>query len=70
MSKLEMLMATEGMDLEEMIEVYGHDSVVPGICMNPGCDYTTSVEPDCTTGECEECKTPTVKAFHQLLGVI
>ena len=46
------------------------DSVSPGICMNPDCDYSTEVEPDCTSGYCEECGTQTVQSMHILLGVI
>ena len=46
------------------------DSVSPGICMNPDCDYTTEVEPDCTSGYCEICGTQSVKSLHILLGVI
>jgi len=41
--------------------------VVPGICMNPGCDYTTEVEPDQCAGWCEECSSPTVKSVIELL---
>lgn len=37
-----------------------------GICMEPGCDYTTEVEPDCEDGWCEVCQTNTVKAAQEL----
>jgi len=46
------------------------DSVAPGICMNPECDYSTEVEPDCTSGYCEICETQSVKSIHILMGVI
>ena len=40
-----------------------------GICTNPGCEYTTSTEPDSTTGWCEECRTNTVSNALQLAGI-
>lgn len=46
------------------------DSVVPGICMNPDCDYTTGVEPDQYEGWCEICGAGTVKSALILMGVI
>ena len=46
------------------------DSISPGICMNPKCEYSTEVEPDCTSGYCEECGTQSVKSLHILMGVI
>ena len=54
----------------ELMEEYITDSVCPGICMNPDCDYTTEVEPDCGSGYCEECGTQTVKSVMMLEGVI
>ena len=46
------------------------DSITPGICTNPDCDYSTEVEPDCTSGYCEICETYTVKSLLILMGVI
>jgi hypothetical protein len=46
------------------------DSIVPGICTNPDCDYTTSVEPDSQTGWCEECSTNTVSSALILANII
>lgn len=46
------------------------DSITPGICTNPDCDYTTEVEPDCSSGYCENCGTQTVKSLFILMGVI
>lgn len=55
-SKLQKLAEIEGFDSTfELLEASIADSVCPGICINPGCEYTTEVEPDCTSGYCEEC---------------
>lgn len=71
MSKLSDLMEIEGFDDSlQFLEHCTSDSVVPGICMNPDCDYTTEVEPDCVSGYCEECNTQTVKSALILAGII
>lgn len=71
MSKIDELVESEGFDsLEEFLDEFGSDSVVPGICMNDGCDYTTNVEPDCSRGWCENCNTQTLKSAMVILGVI
>lgn len=71
MSKLEELAELEGYyDSDGMLEDNIHDSTVLGICMNKGCDYTTNVEPDCETGQCEECDTMTVKSCLILGGIL
>ena len=70
-SKLELLAQTQGYyDPMELLEEYVTDSVCPGICVNPDCDYTTEVEPDCTRGYCECCNTNTVQSAMILAGVI
>ena len=46
------------------------DGVAEGICINPDCDYTTDVEPDCRNGYCECCGTQTVKSGLVLAGII
>lgn len=70
--------------LQKLCEAYGYkdidamcaddsmmlDSCVPAICMNPGCDYTTDMEPDQGRGWGECCETNTVKSVHVLLGII
>lgn len=53
-------------DIMEMLEEYGNESVMPGICMNEGCDYITNVEPDQDRGWCEECHTNSVKSLMEL----
>lgn len=71
MSKLNDLARIEGFDDPmEMLEEAVMDSVCPGICMNPGCDYTIEVEPDQRKGWCEACETNTVKSGLMLAGVI
>lgn len=46
------------------------DSVCPGICMNPNCDYSTEVEPDCSSGYCEECDTQSVQSLFIIMGIM
>ena len=69
-SKLDQLASTWGMSVPELIETYALDDVAPGICMNPGCTYSTEVEPDQEKGWCEECGTPTVRSAIVLAGII
>jgi predicted RNA-binding Zn ribbon-like protein len=69
-SKLDQLASTWGMSVAELIETYALDDVAPGICMNPGCTYSTEYEPDQRKGWCEECGTPTVRSALVLAGII
>jgi len=70
-AKLDDLVAREGYDsFDELLEAIIFDSVSPGICTNPGCSYTTEVEPDQCQGYCEICGTQTVKAALVLAGMI
>jgi len=70
-AKLDELVESEGYDcLEELLEAVILDSVSPGICVNPGCDYTTEVEPDQNGGYCEVCRTQAVKSALILAGLI
>lgn len=70
MSKLQKLAEIEGLEVEEILEAGTFDGVCAGICCNPGCEYTTEVEPDCDSGYCEECETQTVKSALILAGMI
>ncbi len=71
MSKIKQLLEAEGFaDELEMMSASMYDSVCPGICTNPDCSYTTSVEPDQDKGWCEECNTNTVKSGLSLMGII
>lgn len=69
-SKLDLLAREWGMKTSEFVEEYALDDVVPGICMNPDCDYTTDVEPDQREGWCEECDTGSVRSGVVLAGLI
>jgi hypothetical protein len=68
--KLEELADASGMSVDELLESAAIDGVVPGICTNSGCDYTTEYEPDQDAGWCEECGTGTVASALILAGVI
>jgi len=68
--KLEILCDQYGSSVEELLEEWGVDSVAPGVCMNPGCDYSTEYEPDQRRGWCEVCGTQSVRSFLVLLGVV
>jgi hypothetical protein len=70
-SKLKQLAEAEGFsDPLDLLENAVTDSVVTGICTNDGCDYTCDVEPDSTSGYCENCGTNTVSSCLVLAGVI
>ena len=68
--KLEALCDIYAMGLDALLEHYGFRYVVPGICMNPTCDYTTTYEPDSNDGWCELCDTGTVVSFLVLSDMI
>lgn len=71
MTKLQKLAKIEGYEDDmDMLLDKGMDSVVPAICMNDGCDYTTGMEPDQDRGFCENCRTNSVKSCLILAGVI
>lgn len=57
-------------NLYDLISDYQMESVIPGICMNQGCDYTTGVEPDQGRGWCEVCDTNSVMSAFRLMGII
>jgi hypothetical protein len=69
-SKLDDLAREWGMKTSEFVEEYALETLVPGICMNPDCDYTTDVEPDQREGWCEECDTCSVRSGVVLAGLI
>lgn len=71
MSKLQKLAADFGYeDADEMINDAMHDSIVPSICTNVGCDATYEYEPDQDKGWCEECGTNTVESCLSLAGIL
>lgn len=56
---------------EEMVDSYMSDGgIMPGICTNDGCGYSTEYEPDQEAGHCEACDTLTVVSAAIMLGVI
>lgn len=55
---------------EDLMEDFITDSVCPGICTNENCSYSIEVEPDCSSGYCEECDTQSVSSMMILMGVI
>jgi len=57
-------------DVEEMLCDAAFDDVVPGICKNAECSYTTGTEPDATANWCEICNTNSVVSCLVLAGVI
>lgn len=65
---LEQLAESEGMDVDQMLEEYAFDAVVPAICRDCGATY--NMEPDQTEGYCEECKSNTVVSCLILAGLI
>jgi hypothetical protein len=44
--------------------------IVPGICMNPGCDFTANVKADQEEGYCEVEGTQTVESCLVIAGLI
>ena len=66
--KLETLARIEGYDSpEDLVGEYIIESVVPGICMNPDCDYSECVEPDQRKGWCAECSDNTLCSCIELM---
>jgi hypothetical protein len=68
--KLKLLALDCGLSTKQLLEHRPFDSVQPGICTNPGCDYTDEVEPDQANGFCAECETETVASVLVLAGLI
>ena len=70
-TKLSKLVESEGFEtLEQMLKATVFDSVSPGICVNPECNYTVEVEPGQNRGWCEACGTQTVHSALNLAGLI
>lgn len=57
-------------DPTDMLESYLWEGVMPAICMNKGCDYSTEYEPDQSKGWCECCSTNTVVSAAVLMGAV
>ena len=69
-AKLEELTAIEGYDdVLELLEANQLDSVVPGICINAGCDHTGDCEPDGGCW-CDNCGETSIKSCMLLANII
>jgi len=69
--KLDSLCEIEGYEDDlDMLLQRGNDSCVPAICSNDDCNYTCEMEPDQSSGYCEECKTQTMVSFMILMDII
>lgn len=69
--KLRKLVESEGYpNLDALLQACIADSVSPGICVKPECDYTTEIEPDQRGGYCEACGGQTVQSALVLAGLI
>jgi len=69
-TKLELLAHMEDTSVESMLEASSFDGIASAICMNEGCDYATTLEPDGEGGHCPECDTHSVKSCLVIAGVI
>lgn len=56
-------------DKMSLLTAVAFSSVVPGICTNGYCNYTTDVEPDATEAWCESCNTKSIQSIHSLMGM-
>jgi hypothetical protein len=71
LKKLQTLVQSEGFtDPGDFGATFVMDGVVPGICMNDGCNEIYNYEPDQNAGWCESCKTQSVVSGLILMGVI
>ena len=67
MDKLKTLAEIEGFStVDALIQHWHIDSVCPGICGRPNCEYSTNVEPDSRSGWCEECSAGTIISAIEL----
>jgi hypothetical protein len=69
-SKLDTLARESSMSVMEFIDAYALESMSPGICMNPDCDYTTEVGLDERAGYCPSCQTAMIRSGIVLAGLI
>lgn len=71
MDKLDTLVEEWGFEsVDDLLAAYIVESMVPGICMNSGCDYSTEIEPDSDDGWCACCETQSVSSAFVLAGII
>lgn len=68
--KLNLLAETEGLELTAMLEEASFDGIAPSICMEVGCDYMTTLEPDAESVACPECDGWSVDSCLVIAGLI
>ena len=51
----------------ELCEANIIDSIIPCICSNGDCGYTTELEPDSREGYCEECESHSLISCTELM---
>ncbi len=51
----------------DLIDDYMFEGIMPAICTNDDCDYSTDMEPDQDQGWCEHCCTNTVVSMEILI---
>ena len=61
---------SEGLDRHELLDIYGTECVVPGVCKRHDCLNVRFVEPDCEAGICDECGCNTVISCLLLWGLV
>ena len=71
MSKLSTLTEDWGYESTfSLVEDYMDEGLMPAICMNKGCNYSTEMEPDQDRGWCENCNTNSLSSAAILMGII
>lgn len=65
---LEVLASVEGCETPfDLLDRVIHDSIVPAICCNENCGYTTDLEPDSREGYCDECESHSMISAIELM---
>lgn len=68
--KLDQLVSSEGyQDTDAFLQDFALESVVPGACMNPSCEFEGRVEPDAEDNWCESCGVQSVCSSLILAGI-
>jgi len=64
----EAILEHEGLDKDEVLDIYAYDSIVPGACTK--CLNVQFVEPDSGDGCCEACGSNTVVSCLRKWGYV
>lgn len=59
-----------GLAPDDLIEEFGAEELVPAICTNGGCDFTTEYQPRESGGWCERCEMRSVASALVLAGIM